>query len=196
MAYLSSMGHWLVGWFVLAVAFLVALEAAGLRRKVWRFAIPSMIIGSGLALVLFVVFHAGFNRAHEMLSYALSDRQQTQHFIIAGATVLIGLAEARARSVSLYISSWRFVWPIAYIGFGLGLILHEQAGPHAQAIWRYHVLLGVIVMSAGAARLMQVSRRGWFTPAGYIFALLLAIEALMLLAFRSPIATQTNLTAW
>ena len=146
---------------------------------------PSLIVSSGLALALFVIFHAGVDRAYDMLSYALSDPQQIQHFIIAGATVLIGLAEGRAKSVCFDHSSLRFVWPIAYIVFGFGLMLHKQTGSHADAIWRYHVLLGLVVMTAGSARLLQVSRREWFNSAGNVFAMSLAIEALLLLLFRA-----------
>lgn len=189
MAFLSSLGHWIVGGFVLAVAVVMVFEAQhGLQSTAWRFLAPSLIVSTGLALALFIIFHAGFDRAFEMLSHALSDPQQIQHFIIAGATVLIGLAEARARRARFEDSTWRFVWPIAYFAFGLGLILHEQTGPDAEAIWRYHVLLGLVVMIAGAARLCQVTRAEWFRRAGYIFSLSLAAEALLLLLFRAPAA--------
>lgn len=187
MALLSSAGHWLVGAFVLPVAILVALEADGqLTGRAWRFGVPALIILSGAALAAFIVFHAGVDRAPEMLRFALGSEKQIQHFILAGLVALIGLSEWRARDLLPTQTAWRFIWPAAYLLTGFGLIIHEQTGPDSATVWAYHVLLGGVVASAAVARLAQVS--GWVSwrLSGFFFAGLLFVEAAMLFFYQAP----------
>ena len=187
MALLSSAGHWLVGAFVLPVAVLVAFEANGrLTESPWRYLVPDLIILSGIALAGYIVFHAGLDRAPEMVQYALGSDKQIQHFVIAAAVVIIGVSEWLSRRAPRNASYWRYVWPIAYMAMGLGLIFHDQSGPQVAAVRLYHVLLGLVVLSASFARLGQVSGLVAWRASGLVFAGLLAIESGMLLAFRAP----------
>lgn len=186
MALLSSAGHWLVGAFVLPVAVLIGFEANGrLTTSPLRYCVPALIILSGFALAGYIVFHAGLDRAPEMLQYALGSDKQIQHFVMAAAVVIIGASEWLARTAPRNTSPWRFVWPTAYMATGLGFIFHVQTGPQAEAVWHYHALLGIVILSASLARLGQVSKLVAWRPSGLIFAGLLAIEAGMLLAFRA-----------
>lgn len=187
MALLSSAGHWLVGAFVLPVAVLVGLEANGrLTKSPWRYCVPALIVLSGFALAVYIVFHAGLDRAPEMLQYALGSDKQIQHFVIAAAVVVIGVSEWLARTAPRNKSPWRFIWPTAYMATGLGFIIHDQTGPQAEAVWLYHVVLGLVILAAAFARLGQVSKLVAWRPAGLVFAGLLLIEAGLLLIFRAP----------
>lgn len=180
MALLFSIGHWIVGAFAFPISFLIAWQACRRHAKAPQMGLPLLLSGAGMTLAVFIVFHAGMDEAGRMLSWALSQPQQIQHFVFAALLVGIGVAEWAARRGG----GAGLVWPFGYILLGAAFIVHEQIGDNAHAKWLYHVALGSAMMFAGALRLAQ--RRGWldWRLGGLAFAVSIVVVGIMLVSYR------------
>lgn len=181
MSLLFSIGHWLIGAFSFPIAALVVWQAQRRNAAVPRIGIPLLLVAAGSTLALYIVFHAGVDDALLMLNWALRQPQQLQHFAFAALIVAMGVGEWKSGPRG---GRAALVWPVGYIILGTAFIVHEQIGNNAYAKWLYHMALGVMIIVAGALRLVQ--RRGWlpWRPAGLGLAASLCLIGILLVSYR------------
>jgi hypothetical protein len=178
LAALSTFVHNLAGWFVLALAAGMLVEAVrGAAAGRWRYAWPAVgsVVGFGLTAFIFL---------HQALYHRISplaDPVQNQHQLIG---LLFGLGAAvelwrrrRGEEGRLLASAW----PLALVGVGVVFLVHEQGT--LEALLVHWALAGTLVV-AGLA-LLAAALSGEAARALRIFAvLLLAAAAVQLVVFR------------
>ena len=180
-ALIVSAGHWIVGAFLFPISILVWMEARRGRGMPAPWAIPAVIATTGVALMLYVVFHDPA-RWREMVGWTLRDVRQIQHLAFAALLVTVAGFEYRANRTGGRTAA--LAWPVGYLVLGFAFIVHMQVGDHARDTWIYHVGLGLLVMFAGAARISQVTGRLPWQTGGLVLAALLMVVGVMLVTYR------------
>ena len=187
MQLISNAAHVVEGVIIAVVALIALAQAFGYAVSGRaRFAWPGLVLFAGVFLLLYLLipWH-GFDQAVAQWQYIFTDPQQRQHFAIALALTIAGLAEV---TYLRRVDGWlEVVFPLATIAVGAAFYLHTQHGT-TEAVQRavlIHRLLGVVLGSAGllalTARIRPQTRWLQFAWPAALF-----IAALLLFAYREP----------
>jgi hypothetical protein len=185
----SNVAHTVEALILGAVAAIAFAEALGYVNRGWqRYLWPGLVAFAGLFLMVFMLLpYHGLSQMPAQWDFIFGDPQQQQHMTVALVAVIAGLAEIRARNAFPH-GELVLVWPASLIVVGLMFALHKQHGTdsavrQAQII---HTYLGVLLISTGILRGIQVVRatqRRWLA---FSWCITLFAAAAVLGIYREP----------
>jgi hypothetical protein len=185
---LSSLGHWIAGYILGAVAIVALIQAFGILKSksyLW----PAIIIIAGIIFIPYNFLHHGLAQFGLVVKVAWLDLQQRQHTIMFFLLFIAGLSEFLYATSKLKNEIWRFVWPSVLTIAGIMFIFHPQHGTlEALAFSKlFHRILGMVLVLAGVLRgaeIVSIPKRKWLSFAWIIF---LFIAAVLLIVYIEPI---------
>lgn len=185
--YLSSLGHWIVGYIFVVISVIASSQAFGFLRS-QKYLWPAVVVIAGFILLPYNFLHHGLEKVGLVWQVIQIDPQQRQHTTIFVMLFIGGIIELLLSISKLQGKLWHFVWPAALVISGIMLVFHPQHGT-AEAIAfsaPYHQTLGTIVAFAGIFKGGEVrieKKRRWFSFAWIVFLLAASI---LLITYNEP----------
>ena len=191
----SEMMHHIFGWLTLALsASLLATAAFPARSRLVRWIGPGLLVCGGL----FLFFCADLDLYRLTDLRQLRDREVQLHKTIAVLLVVIGGAGLRRLGRRTPTGDGREppgsaatpskpVAVMALVGGGLLFTHVHTVAPYANVaagVYVAHMVLGVVALCIGAARLLQDAVPRHRRPLGIAFAGLMCVESVLLITYN------------
>jgi len=178
---LSSVGHWIAGGIFLMVSFIAFLQVKGFFKSkpyLWQL----LVVVGGLMFIPYTLLHHSFQELPLVWQVIFLDPQQRQHFIMFNLITFGGIIELLLALKKIQAKMFHFVFPVIISIIGLMFLFHPQHGTSEALAYSvpYHTILGMVLLSAGIAKAIQV-RFAWI--------LFLFISSIMLLTYNEPAGT-------
>lgn len=185
--FLSSLGHWMVGYVFLGVVITVLLQSFGfLKTKPYLW--PLLVCIAGIINIPYNLLHHGLNELPLVWKVIQLDPQQQQHFIMFNLLFVAGIIELLISLKKVQGKFWRFIWPGTLAVIGYMFITHPQHGTEAARAYSlmFHTILGTMLLITGALKAIEViwaKKHKWVT---YGWILFLFITSIMLIIYNEP----------
>ena len=191
----SEMMHHIFGWLTLALSgSLLATAAFPGRSRQVRWVGPALLVGGGL----FLFFCADLDLYRLTDLRQLRDREVQLHKTIALLLIVIGgmglrrlsrggSARSGPEQAGPAATPSKPVAVMALIGGGLLFTHVHTVAPYANVaagVYVAHMVLGVVALSIGAARLLQDAVPRYRRPLGVAFAGLMCVESVLLITYN------------
>lgn len=191
--YLSSVGHWIIGYIFLAVAIIALLQTFGFlssKKYLW----PILVVVAGIILIPFNLLHHSLAQLPLVWKVLELDAQQQQHFIMFNMIFIAGLVELLLSLKKIKGKVWQFIWPGVLSIIGLMFLFHPQHGTVASLAYSvpYHRTLGTVLVLTGlfkAAEIAWSKRNKWFV---WLWIIFLFIASGLLIIYNEPGGSYTT----
>lgn len=155
--YLSSLGHWIIGYIFIGVCLIAFLQILGIlksRPYIW----PLLVVVSGLVFIPFNLLHHSLKQLPLVWKVIELGPQQRQHFIMFNLIFVGGIVELLLSLKKFRENVWRFVWPAVLVVIGLMFLFHPQHGSAGALAYSipYHHTLGTVLVLSGFLRTLEI----------------------------------------
>jgi len=185
--YLSSLGHWIVGYILLGVFIISLLQTFGyLRQRPYLW--PSFVVLAGLIFIPFNLLHHGVDQLPLVWKVIELDAQQRQHFVMFTLLFIAGVVELLLSLKKLKGKVLRFVWPAVLIVIGLMFLFHPQHGSVEALAYSvpYHRTLGTVLLLSGVLRTLDITWTKKYKILTFGWIVLLFVASILLVVYNEP----------
>ena len=191
--YLSSLGHWIVGYIFFGVALIVLLQTLGFlssKKYLW----PILVVAAGIILIPFNLLHHSLAQLPLVWKVIELDPQQRQHLIMFNLIFVAGLIELFLSLKRIKNKTWQFVWPGVLFIIGLMFLFHPQHGTTEALAYSvpYHKTLGTVLVLTGLFKTAEVvwsKRLKWLV---WFWIIFLFITSGLLIIYNEPEGAYTT----
>lgn len=185
--YLSSLGHWIVGYIFLAIVIIVFLQQLGILASK-KFLWPGVLVLAGLIFIPFNFLHHGIDQLPLVWKVMTLDPQQRQHMIMFFLLFIAGVVELLLAVNKIKNKEWYFVFPAILLTIGLMFIFHPQHGTEEALAYSipYHRVLGTIIVLAGVSKGSVFILKHKQKILTYIWITMLLITSIILITYNEP----------
>lgn len=185
--YLSSLGHWVVGYIFLGltiIAFLQSLGFLATKKYLW----PALIVLAGVILIPLNLLHHSIEQLPLVWKVIELDPQQRQHFIMFNLIFLGGVVELLVSLKKFRADVWRFIWPTVLIVIGLMFLFHPQHGSIEALAYSvpYHRTLGTVLVLSGVFRTLEIIWQKKYKIFTFGWIVFLFIASILLVVYNEP----------
>ncbi len=184
---ISNINHWIIGYIFFLTGMVALIQLFGILKNkpyIW----PLLVTLAGIILIPYNLLHHGFNELPLVWKMVRFDPQQQQHFIMFNLVFIGGVFEYLLSLKKLTNKYFRLFWPTALITIGCMFITHPQHGTAEALAYTalFHFWLGVMIITTGILRLLQVLVFQKSKQAHIAWLLFLMISAVMLISYSEP----------
>jgi uncharacterized membrane protein len=186
----SEMMHHIFGWMTLGLSgSLLAQNLFPIRAKKLRWVVPSLLLVGGV----FLFFFADLDLYRLTDPRQWGDREVELHKTIALILFVVGLSgltrKSNADETAAEVRSGgsKPIAVMALIGGGLLFTHVHTVAPYANVaagVYIAHVVLGMVALSIGAARLLQDGLPNYRRQFAVVFAGLMCVESMLLISYN------------
>lgn len=185
--YLSTVGHWIVGYIFLAIVIVAFLQKLGFfKNKLYLW--PILVIIAGIILIPYNMLHHGLDELPLVWKVIELDPQQRQHFIMFNLIFVGGVFELLISLKKLKAKLWHFVWTGAIFIIGIMFLTHPQHGTLEALAYTvpFHKTLGIILLITAIVKSVDVIWGKKYKWIAYMWILFLLSTSIMLISYNEP----------